>query len=216
MTVKNEVNRLVVEFASLVGDEDHYPLSKQSQIWLVCETDGANTAPTWRAISNINWAYSQIGSICDKEAIEAEFKERLVCGKAYKAEDYIGLWRDEVKRPFAVESLHELRLTIVGIVSHPTKGLDANLATEKDRTIRKMLDSEFVTARTDKMTTWSIPLDSLENCGLYYTCAGMWFCRETYPEDRENRIEVISTGKLVLPVPVNMSFDLFETVGEAA
>lgn len=216
MTTINEIDRIVVEFASLLSDDSHYPLSRESQIWLVCESAGPNAAPIWKTISRIDWKYSQICTICDKQAVEAEFKERLINGKIMKAEDYIGAWRVASKAPVPMSHLQMRHLVLIATVSHSTKGLQEKLATEDADTVSEALASEFLLEQTDELTTWSIPLTSLGNIWLYYKFAGIWISKEDYPEETVNAIKVVATGIGHGASVPNVPFDLFECEGAAA
>ena len=212
----NEINRMVVEFASLVGNEDHYPLSRESQIWLVCESEGPSTAPIWKAVTKIAWEYSHFCDICRKQVVEAEFAERLVHGKALKAEDYIAEWRKAVTTPVPFSSLSSHGVTLVGSLSHATAGLKHKLEKNKAGLVRELLDSEFLGVQTDTLTSFSIPLIDLASCKLYYKAAGLWFDPTKYEVESARAISVKQSAKVSIFAGSNMSFDLFDTHGVAA
>lgn len=217
MTAKfNETNRMVVEFASLVGNEDHYPLSRESQVWLVCESEGLETAPVWKAVTSINWEYSHYCGICSRQVIESEFKERLVQGKTLKAEDYIAEWRKAVQTPVAFASLSNHGLTLVGTLGHATAGLIGERKTYQSSLIRELLESKFLTGQTDTLTTFSIPLIDLDSCKLYYKAAGLWFDPKKYEVESANAISVEQHAKVSVVAASNTSFDLFSLPGVAA
>jgi hypothetical protein len=209
MTIINEVNRLVIEFGTAVNNHlEQYPLSKESQIWLVCETDSEQPMPRWRALGRIDWSYRHFGNLCDKEVIEVEFQERLVNSATVKAEKYIGLWRESSKKMIAFSALQSTGLLLFGEVSLPAQALQENLEKSPDAKISKLLDGDFITEKTFEVIKWFIPLDSLANCISYLHLANQWFSDETVPK-KSSDIKVVTLTGRVPPIVQHETFDLF-------
>lgn len=206
---------MVVEFASLLGSGDHYPLSAESQIWLVSETTEPATSPVWRAIGNIQWAYSLMASVCQELAVEAELKQRLVNGKPLKAEDYIGQWRLAMKSPRSLADLSAYGIQVLGRVAKPVKGLKDEAKRSPEKHVEEAMESPFVTERTDDKVTWTVPLTSLGNLKAYMGFASIWLSSEVYP-DQVNEVAVGPSGARNAAASAGLTFDLFAGMELAA
>lgn len=211
----HELDRIVVEFASLLGSGDHYPLSAESQMWLVCETTEQASPPVWRALGNVQWAYSFMGSLCQKMAVEAELKQRLVNGKALKAEEYIGQWRQAMKTPRSLTDLSNYGIQLLGRVAKPVQGLLDEAKRRPEKHVEEAMESTFVTERTDDRVTWTVPLSSLGNLKTYMGFASIWLSSETYP-DQVNEVVVSRCGAVKTAAPAGGTFDLFSGMELAA
>lgn len=210
-----ELDRIVVEFASLLGSGDHYPLSAESQMWLVCETTEPATPPVWRALGNVQWAHSFMSSVCQKMAVEAELKQRLVNGKALKAEAYIGHWRQAMKTPRSLADLSVFGIQLLGSVSKPVKGLLEEAKRSPEKHVEEAMESPFVTERTDDKVTWTVPLTSLGNLKAYMGFASIWLSSEIYP-DQVNEVLVGPSGAGNAAASAGLTFDLFAGMELAA
>lgn len=193
----NETNRLVVEFASIFGDTQHYPLSKTSQVWLVCESTGSDKTPVWTSITGIDQLYSQVGQLCFQwHAVQAEFGERLVNGKRVGAEAYLGVWREAAAKPISVQQLTAMGIGMQISISKSLPGFMAEMqaAMEKGSTrtdFQALLDSPFLSERTDAALTWSIPVTSLENCLVYCRVKEVWLDSRQFPAPVPERFDVL-------------------------
>ena len=167
MTI-NEIDRLVIEFKTVLGQRNLYPISQESQVWLVCEQHHFDKPPIWRMVQEgINWSYSLISSICSKEVIEAEFFERLNQGKFVKAEAYIGLWRAAMDKAISISALVERGLALQCSFTNSTQYLLGKDGEYKALAVQA-LESTYLTARDDNQCTWEFNLDCLEACEAHY------------------------------------------------
>jgi hypothetical protein len=211
----HELDRIVVEFASLLGNGDHYPLSAESQMWLVCETTEPTTPPVWRALGNVQWAYSFMSSLCQKMAVEAELKQRLVNGKSLKAEEYIGQWRQEMKSPRSLADLSNYGIQLLGRVAKPVQGLQEEAKRSPEKRVEEAMESPFVTERTDDKVTWTVPLTGLGNLKAYMGFASIWLSSEVYP-DQVNEVVVGLSDAGAAAASAGLTFDLFAGMELAA
>lgn len=215
----NEIGRLVVNFASLIGNEDHYPLGPESQIWLVCEITPEETSPQWRAISGIQWEYSFFSSICYKEVIEAEFGERLVNGKALKAEQYIAEWRQALVKPVQIPDLQSYGLLLAGVVQQSLSGIQL-LASQGDASVTGVLESEFHLDTTGDAVSWNVPLVNLANCKYHERLKSIYIRdgETSTKSSRLLRVENVDGGQVLRAAlqGASVSFDLFADEGVCA
>lgn len=213
-TIINETERLVIEFDSVIGEHQLYPLSKESQVWLVCEQHTFDKPATWRMLDrDIAQPYSLLGGICQKEVIEAEFGARLNGGRHVKAEDYIGLWRKAMLQSISITSLKSRGLSLQCTFTNSTQyllGMDGEFKAKAEAA----LSSRFLTARNESQCTWLIPLDSLEACEAYHLIQRQ-HAYGKYGHLWSSAVNLVVSSELpsVEPVP---AYDLFSDMGVAA
>ena len=205
----------MVEFASLLGNEDHYPLSAESQLWLVCETSDPSTPPAWEAIGRIEWAYSSMGRVCNDLAIEAELKQRLINGRPVKAEDYIGQWRLAMKSPRTLSDLTVYGIALLGKVEKPVKGVLEEAKRNPENRIEELMESPFVTERTDGKVIWNVPLTDLANLKVYMRLGSIWLHPDTYPDQVDDKVVVTRSASGATASP-GRTQDLFSVLEMAA
>lgn len=216
MKIIHEIDRVVVEFASILGSGDHYPLCAESQIWLVCETTAPGTpGAAWRPVGNIDWAYSQMSRLCESFAIEAELKQRLVDGKSLKAEDYIGLWRSAIKAPRSLADLGDDGIELQGKVLKPLKGLLDENTRSPEKGILDLIESPFVTEKTGEHVAWVVPLTDLTNLKAYTRLRSIWINTEKYP-DQVCEVQAVSRNTCRPPKRPAVPMDLFSAMEVAA
>ncbi len=207
MTIINEIERLVIEFASLLGTEGKYPLSQETQVWLVCEQHSPETSPTWRILGHgISQAYSNISGICQKEAQEAEFGERLNMGKRVKAEDYIGLWRKAIGEAISISALPSKGMSLQCKITSSTQHLLAKEGVDK-AVANVLICGPFLTAKDEHKCTWVLPLDSLEACQTYSALSSNRSYSDTYKAFWSEEVKlVLMPAKAKVKGP---AYDLF-------
>lgn len=205
----------MVEFTSLLGNEDHYPLSAESQLWLVCETSEPAAPSAWGVIGRIEWAYSLMGRVCNTLAIEAELKQRLINGKPMKAEDYIGQWRLAMKSPRHLSDLTAYGIALLGKVEKPVKGVLEEAKRSPEKRIEELMESPFVTERTDEKVIWNVPLTDLANLKAYMSLRSIWLHPDTYPDQVEDMIVVTRSASGATASP-GLTQDLFSGLEMAA
>lgn len=211
MTIINETERLVVEFASAVEGHDVYPIGQESQVWLVCEHRAFDQPPVWRMMSDkMEWSYSLVGGICQAEVLEAEFSSRLDNGKHLKAEAYIELWRTAMKQSIPITELGARGLALEVTFTNSTQYL-LGLGEDHKAKATAALESVFLKSKDETQCSWQITLDSLEACRAYsllnrLRCYGDAF-ESLYSETWRL---VQSSG--ISPVATQPTYDLFSGV----
>ncbi len=214
MTITNEIARLVIEFASTVGDRRMWPIDKDSQYWLVCEqTD--DQAPVWRLMSDcICQPYSLIGGICQKEAIQAEFGERLCNGTRVKAERYVELWREAMSTGIALSALAARGMAIECTFFNSTEYLLGFDEEHKERAAAA-LNSPYLTSRNDTQSSWLMRMDSIEACEAWYAVERL----KPYSDKYEGLYSASTTLRVLganQPPVSKPALDLFSEVAVAA
>lgn len=215
MTKTNEIERLVIEFASTVGDRRMWPIDKTSQYWLVCEqTD--DQAPVWRLMSDsICQPYSLIGGICQKEAIQAEFGERLCNGKRVKAEGYLELWREAMSNGIALSALAARGMAIDCAFTNSTEYLLGFGEEEYKERAAAALNTPYLTSRNDTQSSWLMRMDSIEACEAWYAVERLRPYSDKYKDlySASTTLRILEAGQ---PSAAKPAFDLFSEVAVAA
>lgn len=162
----NEINRLVVEFKPIIADRNLWPITDQSQIWLVLEQHNTDTTPVWRMLNkDIDEPYSLIQGICSEEAIQAEMNERTCSGKHVNAEAYIGLWRSEMLKGISFTDIATRGMFLRATFTNSTQHL---LGIRGEKSIAEhVLNSPYLVKKDDVLCTWEFNLDCLAACEIY-------------------------------------------------
>ena len=216
MTIFYETDRMVVELGSVIGERDIYPLSHESQIWLTCEAAEPHKASSWQSIGDIAHSYEHMAALCTRQAIEAEFSDRLINGKSISADGYIGLWRKALERKVSVMDLAKLDMHLMATVSKPTELMLSRIKASSSLDIKSILNSQFVAGSDQAVTVWKFPLVTTDHCKLYADLHRIYVNPTTYPGLSCDLIAVIDAMPAGSGVRPEFTFDLFDVLDTTA
>jgi hypothetical protein len=197
MTKIIEIDRKVITFLHPDKSRDWhatYPICDGSQVWLVCEKHAPDIPPVWRTFGRMGQAYSLLGQLCGKEAVQAEFKDRLVNDKPIKFEAYLALWREAIERREHLSSLCDHGMQLVATLSVPVAVLTAYDNAQRKQSLDEAIQLGFVVSTTDELITFKIPLNDLPTSLLYAKISGWHVDPEKYPFSAPSVLEVVMTG----------------------